>query len=700
MLENALSALLASVVGHYAELSPSDVGIGLTGGRLAVSNVKLRPEHLNSPSLPFRVISGRAGFLRCNVPWSALSSAPVTVHLESVDIVAAPRLPADGSSPRPDPTRPVIPDALRWHETRLGRVLFNVELTIDGLHVEYRDGACVATVTARSVRAHSADRRWQPAFVPLDGCGQAVAMRKLLSVDAFRVVMTPPTDGPCFERASPLIDNIDVAVRLLMCAGEGARTPNARGAPTPPDGVHVELDVELDAPALSLSRRQVGWVQAVLGQAAGTQVDLMHTPRRPRPYPRSPSTPGTGDRRRLATPPPRPVYDTSSSKIAPDSEPLHVDTRSTDAASTVTSGPSITSSSEWGVRVDLDADPPEKKQPASRGFFRSFWDALVMETNDETMDDSAYVLGLTSAEDAAFAAAAGTGAASTSRASTDSSVDDDAEQAAEEEFAREAVAAAAGAGGLVFRCRLKTPDEAAVARVAQLEEALAAARAREKARDLAEARYGNAGARAAAAERLAEATRAKSRALLGELADLEHFAANASRGKDAIIRQVEAALAESERSVQLLLAERAAAWGAPQTSGAPSGTGSSSAPAGSPRRLRHGSSDTFIRVASAGSGMSDRGLDDELDGLSDVGQSHGLPPSGRYDEEPVDVAAFVEEARTPRAGEAGRDGELGMQSPNPARAEREAAESVPLYAEPEKAGEMQEIFSREGLTLI
>jgi vacuolar protein sorting-associated protein 13A/C len=91
MLESTLSSLLIGVAGKYAHVSAPDVGVSLSGGRLVLENVRLRADAFNFPSLPFTVVAGRAGRLRVNVPWSALSHAPVTVYIENVHLIAGPR---------------------------------------------------------------------------------------------------------------------------------------------------------------------------------------------------------------------------------------------------------------------------------------------------------------------------------------------------------------------------------------------------------------------------------------------------------------------------------------------------------------------------------------------------------------------------------------------------------------------------------
>jgi hypothetical protein len=203
MLESTLTSLLLSIAGRYAHLTPSDVGVGLSGGRLVLDNVRLRADALNQAltALPCDIVAGRAGRLRVNVPWTALSDTCVTVYLENVHLVAGAR-GGDGRGDGPPQTAPAGAGAAldgtadRWHETLLGRLGFNVAVELYGLKLEYRDRACVGIVSLASCKAYSADREWAPAFAPLDGAETgAVAMRKIFRLKGLHCVMLPRAGG-------------------------------------------------------------------------------------------------------------------------------------------------------------------------------------------------------------------------------------------------------------------------------------------------------------------------------------------------------------------------------------------------------------------------------------------------------------------------------------------------------------------------
>lgn len=282
MLESTLTSLLVSVAGRYAHLSASDVGVGLSGGRLILDNVQLRADAFNSPALPCCILHGRAGRLRVNVPWSALSHAPVTVYLENIHLVAGPKIPTDAHGQSNNPGREestggwhgTYPDveseegetsargtaghaptsALgrekdgrfreRWHETLVGRLGFNVAVEVYGLKLEYRDDKTQGIVSLASCKAYSADRNWEPAFAPLDAEETgAVAMRKIVSLKGLHCVMLPRADPGDDERLRSR-DSEQQRRREYRRKQLGGENDSEAGGPSFGQGEEAAFDVD------------------------------------------------------------------------------------------------------------------------------------------------------------------------------------------------------------------------------------------------------------------------------------------------------------------------------------------------------------------------------------------------------------------------------------------------------------------------
>lgn len=462
MLHNTLSALLVSVASRYAQLSPSDVGIGIGGGRLVIDDVQLRADTFNGPHIPFHVQQGRAGRLRVNVPWSALRSSPVQVYLENVHLIAAPKKSHDAQRSSKSSTLDVSTAREHahqaWHQTNVGRLLFNVSVEIYGLKVEYRDDDCIGVISVASLRAFSAGPDWKMRFVSLvadldrdQPDATAVCMRKKVDLTGVYFVMIPrskkppastsedtpkhPTDVEedkrpansegepndnsdhsqrnldleSFESQSPILDGISISVHVLLCTG-------ATVLPSQPDqltaGLHGEVYVKVDEPTVKLTARQLIWIDHILKQGLGlssntraslrTSTPRSETKRRPR---QDSVSSDAGDSTHTNDAPADGVV-ISRHKTHTDNSP-EAQTNLLPTSMPTQYDQSDTSQSDCD---SVDAQPAGAKavedvlangksnasgrREEGRGGLFSVWEAIVGENYDETVDDAAIALGL------------------------------------------------------------------------------------------------------------------------------------------------------------------------------------------------------------------------------------------------------------------------------------------------------------------
>jgi hypothetical protein len=697
MLESTLSSLLIGVAGKYAHVSAPDVGVSLSGGRLVLENVRLRADAFNFPSLPFTVVAGRAGRLRVNVPWSALSHAPVTVYIENVHLIAGPRRRSlttdrrrkrekrserlrdvarrskgmregvesdvddelrsdrdgdrdgdnrfadtfdtdddeseydessnDDYSDEDEPAQPLLKDGARtkaeiekatrskasgtashdrWHETLLGRLGFNAAIEIFGLKVEYRDKDCISVLSLASCKAHSADRNWLPAFVPLDGGGVAVAMRKVVKLNGLHWVMLPRMAVPrkaerstelagatgrkelpkggnrradldAFEARSPILDGIAVTLKVLLCNSEGVES-----------GFHVDLDVELEDPLVHLSARQFSWIDTMLKQggkpshivASGAFHSNTHGREGSSGLMYSPSaeyaeearnTPTYSDQDRLLE------HFDAGSEIISQNERLAPDAVCDHSSENAALGNG--SQPVGAIReVASDIKSVEPSDDVSRvGGGRSVESVFAhpQETPSiqRKISSSAQVSGQSSSSNGRLQ--------SLWQAIIGENVDESLDDAAvalgyarnvdvphpprtydaddhDRYHARQAVTEAALAGGYTFRVRVTTPDlttrEALQSLKLELEKERNIRSQLENAEDV----VTDAHRKVSTAESEAAALRERNSALVHELQDLERMARSASASKDVMIRQMEAALMRAERQLQAIAQEQVA----------------------------------------------------------------------------------------------------------------------------------------------
>mmetsp|Transcript_17140 Transcript_17140/g.37297 ORF Transcript_17140/g.37297 Transcript_17140/m.37297 type:complete len:855 (+) Transcript_17140:119-2683(+) len=372
MFDRTLAALLQSLTQEYVVTRASDVTVGITGGHLVLDNAELRADSINkklqNANIPFQILTARTGRLRVHVPWAALTSAPIKLYLENVELHATldtgdsgklyrdsdsasrdkqpgldriddtgtrrtkssryrsssdlslkastqnknrkrPESESDSEGERSaevegdeesklkgeDGSEESSSSILGWHRSLLGRLLFNVELEVNGIKVEYADSHCRGWVSASSVIALSMDESWQPSFVQLDSAAQdvhAMVLRKLVQFRGLNVVFVPREMSPeqvearteddvvvslmnSFEAERPILNGLGIAVKVEMCAS---------GELCQREALATVVDVELEEPDVAVSARQLRWISEILRlyrrTSASTESPLSHDAKR------------------------------------------------------------------------------------------------------------------------------------------------------------------------------------------------------------------------------------------------------------------------------------------------------------------------------------------------------------------------------------------------------------------------------------
>ncbi|EOD33549.1 hypothetical protein EMIHUDRAFT_122869, partial [Emiliania huxleyi CCMP1516] len=95
VLEEAVAEVLQKTLGAYLEgVDADNLNLSVWSGDVRLRSVRLRTEAL--AALPVCVLRGTVGEVRVEVPWRALRSKPIIVHVERVLLLCAPR---DGDEP-------------------------------------------------------------------------------------------------------------------------------------------------------------------------------------------------------------------------------------------------------------------------------------------------------------------------------------------------------------------------------------------------------------------------------------------------------------------------------------------------------------------------------------------------------------------------------------------------------------------------
>jgi len=91
MFESLALSVLERVLGQYVEnLDRNSLKVAVWRGHITLERLKLRREALYSWGLPLDIKAGYVEKIELQIPWNRLGSAPVTITLDGVYLVASP----------------------------------------------------------------------------------------------------------------------------------------------------------------------------------------------------------------------------------------------------------------------------------------------------------------------------------------------------------------------------------------------------------------------------------------------------------------------------------------------------------------------------------------------------------------------------------------------------------------------------------
>jgi hypothetical protein len=187
--------LLTRLLGDYVEdgLDAANLKVGIWAGKVELEKLKLRRDAFDALDLPLAVAHGFIGSVLVTVPWSNLKQQPVIVAVRDVHVVLRPRSVVardrddarrraaqrkrarlDAHDDALSGSAAAAPSEETFLSKLLTKILDNVQVTIDGVHVRFEDDLSDAAhpfacgLTLQRITAQSCNDAWQPAFVATD----------------------------------------------------------------------------------------------------------------------------------------------------------------------------------------------------------------------------------------------------------------------------------------------------------------------------------------------------------------------------------------------------------------------------------------------------------------------------------------------------------------------------------------------------
>eukprot|EP00884_Botryococcus_braunii_P012745 jgi/Botrbrau1/21471/Bobra.0216s0079.1 len=270
-----MERLLTSLVNQWLQRfikragdAGNDVRVSLSGGKASLHNLELDLSSLLQ-GLPITVSRAFAKQLTISVPWTALSTQPIQLVLDTVevivDVAAAPasRWPSEQLPSSPHAPADTGPQAEEgpgtWMESLSGylvRVLADMGLTLRNLVLKLRTPSAQATLACDIIRVVTASDDWRSAVPKAERWLKKVVEVRggVLCLDQRELGSGPPI----FH--SPLLRTPQVQVGLLLPLFEllegGQSSPRARDGPR----WRISLDLSVGPCAASLSPSQLTWL--------------------------------------------------------------------------------------------------------------------------------------------------------------------------------------------------------------------------------------------------------------------------------------------------------------------------------------------------------------------------------------------------------------------------------------------------------
>ena len=196
MLEGLVATLLNRFLGMYVKnFNAKDLNVGIWSNEVKLRNLELRREALDQLHLPVNVVEGHVGNLRLEIPLSNLRGKPVTVHIEDVFLLAAPKEEAEYDEEEEARRAHAVKmeklenaELLReknaegmsqeeqkknqtFMESMVTTIVDNLQVTIKNIHIRYEDSIAAPGhpfalgVTLKELSAVSTDENWTPKFI-------------------------------------------------------------------------------------------------------------------------------------------------------------------------------------------------------------------------------------------------------------------------------------------------------------------------------------------------------------------------------------------------------------------------------------------------------------------------------------------------------------------------------------------------------
>ncbi|RZF33558.1 hypothetical protein LSTR_LSTR008204 [Laodelphax striatellus] len=187
MFEGVVATILNRYLGKYIQdLDTENLNVGIFGGNVQLTELKLKPDALYELDLPIEVKVGTIGRVSLHIPWSGLYSQPVIVEVEDVYLIAGPITDREYDSEKEKRLSRAskrkkledleaenllgsdAPESRSFIENLITTIMNNLQVYVHNIHIRYEDRtlnpefAFACGLCVQSFSIETTNSKWKP----------------------------------------------------------------------------------------------------------------------------------------------------------------------------------------------------------------------------------------------------------------------------------------------------------------------------------------------------------------------------------------------------------------------------------------------------------------------------------------------------------------------------------------------------------
>lgn len=186
MFERVVATLLHRYLGKYIQdLDTENLNVGIFGGQVQLTDLKIKPDALYELDLPIEVKVGAIGRINIKIPWGCFSKESVVIEMEEVHIIAAPITDREYD---PEKEKRLMraskrrkqellesgnilgndaPESPTFIENLMTTIMNNLQVFIHNIHIRYEDSVMsenpfACGICLQSISVETTNSKWKP----------------------------------------------------------------------------------------------------------------------------------------------------------------------------------------------------------------------------------------------------------------------------------------------------------------------------------------------------------------------------------------------------------------------------------------------------------------------------------------------------------------------------------------------------------